>query len=656
MNTDVISVRAAILFREAQQSVYVRADRLFANLMILQWLAGIAAALWISPKTWIGASSQTHWHVWAAVVVGGAITSLPVFLAFRHPGRVLTRHVIAVAQMLTSALLIHLTGGRIETHFHVFGSLAFFAFYRDWRVLLTGTIVVALDHMARGIFWPQSVFGVLTSSPWRWLEHAGWVIFEDAFLLISIRQSLCDVFEAATRRATLEVVNASIEQQVFNRTAELRATHRDLEASEERFRMLSASAPIGILQTDATGRALYTNQYWQKITGLNFEESLDEGWKQAVHPDDHATVFAGWKNTVHEGNEFDGEFRFRRVSGEVRWVHLRSAATRGETGEVTSHVGTVEDITDRKQAEADLASAHKKLIDASRRAGMAEVATGVLHNVGNVLTSVNVASSCVAEGLKKSKVPGLYKLVALMRENEADLGSFLMNGERGKQIQNYLVQLAESLTNEQAHALKELAHLQTNIDHIKDIVSMQQSHAKVSGVTEPVLITDLLEDALRMNSSGLARQDFRITREYESTPVVTVEKQKVLQILVNLVRNAEHACDANGTAEKRLTLRVTTASDRVRVAVIDNGVGIPAENLARIFHHGFTTRKDGHGFGLHSGALAARELGGSLQVHSDGPGQGAMFTLELPLKPLEEPMLSTDRATQPSAPDSPARP
>src|SRR5437016_14440134 len=185
---DVATKRAAMLFEQGQDCIYRRTDRFFARLMVFQWLAGIAAALWISPKTWAGASSQTHWHVWAAIFLGGAIASFPVFLVWKKPGRALTRHTIAVAQMLTSALLIHLTGGRIETHFHVFGSLAFLAFYRDWRVLISATVVVAVDHLLRGLFLPQSVFGVVTPSSWRWLEHAGWVIFEDVFLLISIQQ------------------------------------------------------------------------------------------------------------------------------------------------------------------------------------------------------------------------------------------------------------------------------------------------------------------------------------------------------------------------------------------------------------------------------------------------------------------------------------
>src|SRR5437762_2625233 len=208
---DVAAERAAKLFQQGQDSIYRRTDRFFARLMVFQWLAGIAAALWISPKTWAGASSQTHWHVWAAIFLGGAIASFPVFLVWRQPGRALTRHTIAVAQMLTSALLIHLTGGRIETHFHVFGSLAFLAFYRDWRVLVPATVVVAADHFLRGVYFPQSVYGIVAADPWRWLEHAGWVIFEDVFLVMSCLRGDQEIRQIAQRAADLGAAKEAAE-------------------------------------------------------------------------------------------------------------------------------------------------------------------------------------------------------------------------------------------------------------------------------------------------------------------------------------------------------------------------------------------------------------------------------------------------------------
>jgi signal transduction histidine kinase len=160
---------------------------------------------------------------------------------------------------------------------------------------------------------------------------------------------------------------------------------------------------------------------------------------------------------------------------------------------------------------------------------------------------------------------------------------------------------------------------------------MQQTYASFGGVKEMIDVVHLVEDSLRINAGALSRDEVEVVREFESVPILNVEKHKILQILVNLLRNAKYACDESGRADKRLTLRVANGEGRIRISVIDNGVGIPPENLTRIFNHGFTTRKDGHGFGLHSSALAAKEMGGSLTVHSDGPGQGASFTLELPL-------------------------
>jgi signal transduction histidine kinase len=503
ISTDSTRDRMEELYHQHQDGIYKRTDRMFAGLMLFQWLAGIIAALWISPKTWIGTQSQIHIHIWAAVFIGGAITSFPVFLAWKQPGRTLTRHAIAVGQMLTSALLIHLTGGRIETHFHVFGSLAFLAFYRDWKVLVTATVVVAADHFARGVFWPQSVFGVLTSSHWRWVEHAGWVLFEDVFLLLSIKESLKETRMVAERQASLEEINRGIERVVEERTQELKESH-------------------------------------------------------------------------------------------------------------------------------------KQLVEASRQAGKAEVATSVLHNVGNVLNSINVCVGVVSDQVKKSKVSSVAKVSRLLREHSANLAEFITKDEKGRQLPVFIEQLAGHLAQEQIALLDDMASLSKNVDHIKDVVAMQQSYAKVSGATETVKVTDLVEDALRMNASSLIRHDLHFFREYdERLPEIIVEKNKVLQILVNLIRNARQSCDESGQPEKRLTMRVSNGGDRVRIALADNGIGISSENLTRIFSHGFTTKKDGHGFGLHSGALAAKEMGGSLNVESDGPGKGATFTLELPCRPKE---------------------
>ncbi len=280
------------------------------------------------------------------------------------------------------------------------------------------------------------------------------------------------------------------------------------------------------------------------------------------------------------------------------------------------------EVAERTAAENELKRVQGQLIETSRQAGMAEVATGVLHNVGNVLNSVNVSATLVSDSLKKSQGVGLGKAVALMREHELDLGTFITNDPQGKQLPLYFGQMAEYLAAERQSMLKEMGVLRTNIEHIKDIVAMQQSYAKVSGVTEIVNIADLVEDSLRMNVGALERHDVEIVREFQAVPPLAIDKHKVVQILVNLIRNAKYACEESGRPDKRLTIGVTNAGRR-----------FPPENLTRIFNHGFTTRKSGHGFGLHSGAIAAKEIGGFLKAESDGVDRGATFTLELPVQP-----------------------
>lgn len=308
-----------------------------------------------------------------------------------------------------------------------------------------------------------------------------------------------------------------------------------------------------------------------------------------------------------------------------------SAPVRGKAGQHYGRIWMFRDITERKLTEAKVEALNKELIASSHEAGRAEVATSVLHNVGNVLNSVNVSSTLIADRIKKSRSASLTRVADLIEKNSAHLGEFLTNDPQGRQVPGFITQLAGHLGQEQAGLLTELEQLKKNISHVKDIVSMQQSFAKLSGTTEPLQLTDLMEDALSMNANSLNRHDITIIKEFQDVPLVTADKHKVLQILVNLIRNAKHACDDSGRDDKQMTLRIMGGPEFVKISVGDNGVGIPPENLARIFNLGFTTKKHGHGFGLHSGVLAAKEMGGALRVHSDGAGRGAAFTLELPI-------------------------
>jgi two-component system NtrC family sensor kinase len=281
----------------------------------------------------------------------------------------------------------------------------------------------------------------------------------------------------------------------------------------------------------------------------------------------------------------------------------------------------------------ELKDTQSELLDTARLAGMAEIATNVLHNVGNVLNSVNISADLVTRKLRSSKVLGFSKAMQMMNEHIHDLGDFLTHDEKGKLLPGYLNQLDKALIAEQQSMTDELAQLTKSVDHIKDIVATQQSYAGASSLAECLNVNDLLEDALRMNSGALTRHHVTVVKDFSDVPAIMADKHRLLLILVNLISNAKYAMSNMDDRAREMTLGVKFIDDTLlRISVKDEGEGILPENMTRIFAHGFTTRKEGHGFGLHSCALAAIEMNGQLTVHSDGPGKGAIFTLELPLK------------------------
>lgn len=301
------------------------------------------------------------------------------------------------------------------------------------------------------------------------------------------------------------------------------------------------------------------------------------------------------------------------------------------------------EVAERARAETELESVHGQLVDAARRAGMAEVATGVLHNVGNVLNSINVSSTLLSERLRDSQLSDLRRAVDLMNQHLDDLPAFFTEDEQGRQLPRFLDLLAEHLAQQKHEMVEEVRVLNNNVDHVKTIIAMQQSYAGVAGVIAKVKIAELIQDAIRMNSSSLEKYQIQLTCDVGEMPELGVDKHRLLQILINLVANARDALAASDRSDRQLTVRARRQGDDwVRIDVIDNGIGIAPDNLTRIFSHGFTTKKRGHGFGLHSSANAAREMGGALSVHSDGPGCGARFSIELPVVPMEVPTASED--------------
>lgn len=291
------------------------------------------------------------------------------------------------------------------------------------------------------------------------------------------------------------------------------------------------------------------------------------------------------------------------------------------------------EVVERRAAEKKLEDVHQELLTSARRAGMAEIATGVLHNVGNVLNSVNVSAITITDRLRSSKRSQLDSLVTLFDSHRDDLGDFVSDDKVGKQIPAFLKLLTDQLRAEEEALQDEARSLVANVEHIKTIVSTQQSYAGVSGVIQLTDVNALLDDAVRLNSSSFERHSIEVVRDYAELPQLLLDRQRLMQIMINLVKNAKESLMEQLEAHRRLTLRTHGENDRLIIQVIDTGVGIKADNLTRIFSHGFTTKQSGHGFGLHSCANSAAQMNGSLSAQSDGHTAGATFTLNLPLMP-----------------------
>ncbi|MFJ2536756.1 MULTISPECIES: DAHL domain-containing protein [unclassified Pseudomonas] len=321
------------------------------------------------------------------------------------------------------------------------------------------------------------------------------------------------------------------------------------------------------------------------------------------------------------------------------WLAVRLIRSFAEINRVNSALQTANDALEQRVEERtrELKNAQSELLDAARQAGMAEIATNVLHNVGNVLNSVNISCDLIARKLRASKSLGLGKAMQLINEHPHDLGHFLSEDAKGKLLPGYLNQLVGAISQEQQEMADELNQMNKSVDHIKDIVATQQSYAGANSMTEPLFINELLEDALRMNAGALTRHHVTVVKEYADVPQVMGDKHRLLLILINLISNAKYAMSDLSNRPRTMTLGVRIADENfLEISVRDDGEGIEPQNMTRIFAHGFTTRKEGHGFGLHSCALAAIEMNGHLTAHSDGPGKGALFTLQIPLISVTE--------------------
>jgi PAS domain S-box-containing protein len=597
-DTVAFSNRTIELFNEQRQSIIRHTSRLFSWLMIFQWFFAVGLAIWLSPRTWAGMDSRIHPHVWFAIVLGGIITSLPVYMARKYPGETLTRHTVAVGQMLMSGLLIHLTGGRIETHFHVFGSLAILAFYRDWKVLLSATVVVCADHLLRGYFWPQSVYGTLEAPIWRSFEHAGWVLFEVVFLIIAIRKSVSEMLLVAERQAKQEEMNEIIERTVAERTVELTRENAERRKSEARLAHSQQIARLGSWEWDIVNNKVTWSDETRRLYGWRPEDvefSMDTCLER-VHPDDVKKVKDGLAEAMRTRQPFRTEHRVVLPDGVQRIMSGRAEIVANESGESVKMVGTVQDVTDLKQTEQALRQSEDRLMQAQKMEAVGRLAGGVAHDFNNILTVIGGYCSMSLQTLDKTSP--LQKNIAEI-QNASDR--------------------AASLTR-QLLAFSRKQVLQPQVLQLNDVVHNMEKMLRR-------LIGEDIELSIAFDSS-LGR--------------VKADPGQLEQVIMNLSVNARDAMPRGGkltigtsnvVIDQKLKFRNRTleVGEYVLLSITDNGVGMTDEVKTHLFEPFYTTKGLGKGTGLGLATCYGiiSQSGGDIHVYSEA-NSGTTFKIYLP--------------------------
>lgn len=433
------------------------------------------------------------------------------------------------------------------------------------------------------------------------------------------------------RTAALKQRNLELEQGIAERTRELAKSYEAIRASEYFYHSLVESLPQIIARKDTEGRFTYANTAFGELVGHPLDHLIGR-LESDLYPKEKAEKFrADDLRAMKTRQTLEYETIAERKGHPPRYLHVKKVPLYNQQGQAMGVQILFWDMTTFREIEEKLKQAQRELVETSRLAGIAEMATGILHNLGNALNSVNITTNMTVARIRRSKIDSIRKIAQLLSEHQDRLPDFFASDPRGLKLPSYLNELASHLAVERDETVADLEGLQASVDHIKEMVASQQKHARVAGVTEIVPASELVEYALRINESSLKRHSLGVAREFTAAPPVKVERQKALQIIGNLLTNARDALTETDRVDKRITLGVRGTSDgRVQIYVTDNGVGIAPENLTRIFAFGFTTKTSGHGFGLHSSALAATEMGGTLKALSDGLGQGSTFIFELP--------------------------
>jgi PAS domain S-box-containing protein len=567
---------------------------------------------------------------------------------------------------LTTQVANHQTSNVTADEYFAVGNTARDASFKLWQTVDTELDVLLqnrIDHYVR-----YRTGGLIVAA----CALLAAILFV-TFITRSISQPL------RQQAVALHAANNALQSQI----AEREKAEEALREGEARLRMIVDTAFDAVVGIDSHGTIIEWNPQAHSTFGWSRQEALGRNLAETIIPHDqreaHQQGLAQYLKTgngpilgrrvetmaLHkDGHALPMELTVSpiQINGTVIFsAFIRDITERKQAEEAIRQANqsleqrvqerTSElqlEIEERKEAETKLEHTHQELMEASRLAGKAEVITGVLHNVGNVLNSVNVSATMIDDQLHGSQIASLTKLSELISSQSNNLSEFFTNDKRGKLIPSFLTELVRAFGSERDLILAELANMVKGVNHIKQIVAAQQSLARIgNSALTTIEPSQLMETALAIQGGALERRGIEVIRRFEDTPMVLTDEHKVLQILINLVSNAKHALEGCCNRAKQLILVIQLVEESqcplIRFQVTDTGIGIAPENMGRIFSHGFTTKQDGHGFGLHSAANAAKEMGGTLSVASDGLDQGTTFTLDIPFVRAAEPSGDTSQ-------------